>query len=237
MNDSFGQALLDHYRGNRDDPLYQCDGTDRQEHPIEEFYFDTFPSTTGSSWIEQHIEGPVIDIGAGAGRDTLYFQTEHDAVALEVSLPLVTLLEERGVDDARHGDLFALPDQFPPSRFRSALIIGTQFWLASSQTAVWNLLDDLREILTADATVVLDGYDPTVAPAREMLGYRSDPDPHVGFRVKYYEYRDTCGPILLFRLISLDQLASTVQKAGWELIDSTRPGNSYYYQAALQPQS
>lgn len=235
MEDPFGQALLDHHRGTREEPLYQCDGTDRQIHPIEEFYFDTFESTTGSAWIEQHVEGPLIDIGAGAGRDTLYFQTQHETVALEVSQPLVRLLEERGVNDARRGDLFALVDQFARSRFRSAIIIGTQFWLASSRAALLGLFDDLRQILTEDGTVVLDGYDPTVAAASDMLGYRSDPDPHAGFRVKYYEYCDTAGPILLFRLISPEQLASTAQEAGWTLVDSIRPGNTYYYQAALEP--
>lgn len=235
MEDPFGQALLDHHRGTQDEPLYQCDGTDRQIHPIEEFYFDTFETTTGSSWICQYVDGPLIDIGAGAGRDTLYFQSQHEAVAVEVSDPLITLLTERGVKDARCGNLFALPDQFPPSRFQSALIIGTQALLACSDSALVELFDDLRTILADDGTVVLDGYDPTISAAADMLGYRTDPDPDIAHRVNYYEYRDTPGSILLFRLLSPDRLASIAQEADWQIMDINRPGSTYYYQTALRP--
>lgn len=74
MADAFGRALIDHYRDERTAPLYQCDGEQRLCHPVGDFYFGTFEEQPDADWIESWLDGPLLDVGAGAGRDTLYFQ-------------------------------------------------------------------------------------------------------------------------------------------------------------------
>lgn len=100
--DPFGRAIRDHERGQREAPLYQCDGTEAREHHIQSFYLDSRdPDDEGSRWRESWLEGPLLDLGAGAGRDALYFQERTETVALEVSENLVATMEARGVEDAR----------------------------------------------------------------------------------------------------------------------------------------
>lgn len=117
--DPFGRALRDHRRGERDAPLVDRDGAARREHTIEEWYFGEHDP---DAWRDQWIEGPVVDLGGGAGRDALYYQRSFETVAIDVSPGAVETMRDRGVRDARRADMFALPDRFDRDRFRSAAV-------------------------------------------------------------------------------------------------------------------
>lgn len=94
----------------------------------------------GADWLESWLAGPLLDVGAGARRDALHFQTAFETVALEISEHLVDLLRARGVERVEHGDMFRLTDSFEWGRFRSVLVAGTQLGLAGSLTGVRELL-------------------------------------------------------------------------------------------------
>lgn len=232
--DPFGRAVRDHYHDEQSGPLLQFDGEQRLEHPIEQFYFGSFEEAGDEAWIADHLSGPLLDAGAGAGRDTLYFQERFETVALEVSEPLVSLMRERGVEDVRHGDMFAPLEQFDADRFESVLVRGTQLGLAKSVAGVEQLLADLATSTTDAATVVLDCYDPTDDTAEELLGYRDDPTPGLAFRVFTFEYEDDVSETLLFRLVSPDRLREAAAETAWS-VEEVRPSSeSAYYVAALE---
>ena len=230
MSRAFGQALLDHHRGDRTDPLLQRDGMAHRDHPIEAFYFGEFDG----EWRESWLEGPLVDLGAGAGHDTLYFQDRFETVAIEASDPLVTLLEERGVDDARHADMFALSEQFAHDRFQSAMAIGTQLGLATSLEGLRAFLADLAAVTTPTATAVVDAYDATYDGVTEMLGYREDERPDTAFRTFWFEYGELVDPALLFQLFSPNRLREAARGTPWSVAEIHRPDESPYYLAALE---
>jgi SAM-dependent methyltransferase len=234
MTDPFGRALLDHHRGEKTEPLSQCAGDETLTHPVEEFYFDAFESQAGADWIESWLTGPLLDVGAGAGRDALHFQERFETVALEISESLVALLESRGVGRVEHGDMFGLTDSFEPARFQSLLAVGTQVGLARSMPRLGKLLEQFATVTTADATLVLDAYDPEYGNAPEMLGFRSDPAPGLGHRVIRYEYEGVAGETLLFVLFGPDRLREATTGTDWAVADVQRPNDAYYYRAALQ---
>jgi len=235
MTDAFGRAILDHHRGNRETPLWQCDGEERLRHPIQDFYFEPFdPDSEAGAWLDERLDGPLVDLGAGAGRDALYFQERFETVALEVSEHLVQTLEERGVEDARRGDMFDLRSQFERDRFRSALALGTQVGLAGSMRRLREFLGDLAHVTTPDATAVVDTYDPEYGDADEMLGFRADPTPGLAYRVNWFEYEGDADEALLFRLFSPARLREATAGTGWAVADVYRPGDTYYYRAALE---
>lgn len=236
MSDPFGRALLDHHRGEQQAPLYQRDGDERLTHPVGAFYFEPFDSLSGAGWIDSWLDGPLLDVGAGAGRDALHFQERHETVALEISDPLVDLLGERGVEQVRQGDMFALREAFDRDRFRSALVVGTQAGLAASIPGLRAFLGDLAAVTTPDATAVLDAYDPGYGDAAEMLGFRPDPRPGLGFRVLHYEYEGAAGETLLFRLFGPDRLREATAGTGWTVAGIRRPHDAYHYRAALRKQ-
>ena len=231
--DPFGRALRDHHRGTRREPLLQRDGPEWVEHPIEEFYFEPFE---GDPWLESRLAGPLLDLGAGAGRHALYFQERFETVAVEVSDHLVEVLTERGVADARRADMFALGEAFEPDRFASALVIGTQVGLAGSRVGLERFLSDLAVVTQPGATVVVDCFDPDASGAAELLGYRPDETPGLGFRVMTFEYEGHESGILLFRLFGPERLEEAATRAGWKLADLRWPSSETdaYYQAVLE---
>lgn len=236
MSDPFGRALREFARGEMDAPLVQRDGEETIEHPVGDIYFSPFDlDSPEGKWLASWLDGPLLDLGAGVGRHALTFQKRHETVAVEVSDTLVETMTDRGVDDARIGDLFAIESQFDAGRFSSVLLNGTQASLVGSRAGLGDLLESLDTITTGDGTVVLDSYDPTASDVTELLGYRPDPTPELAFRVFHFEYDGDVGETLLFRLFSPDVVAAVASESGWHLVESVRPFDSEcYYRAVLQ---
>jgi hypothetical protein len=236
MTDLFGRAVADRYHGRMDEPLYVRDGDERRAHPIQAFYLDPFdPDADAGAWLASWVRGPLVDLGAGAGRHALVFQERVETVALEASEPLVALLRERGVDDARLGDMFALRDAFDRDQFGSALVVGTQLGLAGSLQGVRTFLGDLAHVTDSEATGVVDSYDPDHDAAPDLLGYRADPTPGLAHRVFHFAHGGAVSETLLFRLFSPDRLREATAGTGWTVADVRRGDReTAYYRAALE---
>jgi SAM-dependent methyltransferase len=231
---AFGRAIADYFHGEQSEPLIQRDGEQTVEHPVEANYFGEFdPESSLGQWQESYLGGPLLDVGAGAGRDTLYFQEQFETVATEVSDALVGIMRERGVDDARVADMFALRESFDRDRFRSVLSYGTQLGLAGSMDGLRQLLSDLAYVTDPDGTAVVDSYDPTHDAAPELLGYRPDPAPGLASRVMSFEYEKTVDDILLFRLFSPERLREATVGTPWDVVDVRPKPDSPHYNAAL----
>jgi len=216
----FGRAIRDWYHDDQTDPLYQRDGETVIEHPIERFYFQAFAADTETgAWLCEWLDGPLLDLGAGAGRHALYFQESVETVAIETDPALVAVMDARGVEDAREADMFSLREHFDRDRFRSALSIGTQLGLAGSVADLRAFLADLAYVTAPDATAVLDAYDPRHPGCRELLGWRPVAARGVGSRVFHFEYEDAVGETLLFRFWSPDRFREAVQGTDWRVAE------------------
>ena len=232
-DDPLGRAIHDYHRGEQDEPLVDRDGTATREQPIGEFYFEERdPEREDARWEASWISGPALDIGAGAGRETLFFQEGFETVAIDVSRCLVDVMRERGVCDARLGDMFALRESFERDRFRSAFAFGTQIGLVGSMQGLRRFLGDLAFVTTPDATALLHGYDPERAATREILGYRADPTPGLAYRVYHTEYKDG-KETMLFRLFGPDRLREAAVGTGWAVAE-VRHFSENTYVAALE---
>jgi hypothetical protein len=235
--DPFGRALRDHHRGDRDEPLVQRDGETERDHPVEQFYFGTFdPGDPTAEWIASWLDGPLVDLGAGVGKHALYFQDRFEVVAVEANDHLVEAMRERGVRDARRGDMFAVREQFERDRFRSALAYGTQLGLAGSMQGLRRFLGDLAFVTAPDATAVLDCYDPDDPAVTDLVGYREEPTSGLASRVITFEYEGDVSDVLLFRLFGPDRVREAAVGTGWEVAELERPPGTPdpHYLAALR---
>lgn len=229
----FARAVRDAHEGDLDAPLVARDGAQTNEHPIEAYYFDS-PEQDVIEWLASWLDGPLADLGAGAGRHTLSFQERFETVAVERDHALVETMRARGVETAVEADMFSLQATFDRDRFRSALVWGTQLGLARSMVGVRRFLDELATVTRPNATAIVDSYDPEREATAELLGYRSDPTPELGFRVLTFEYGSDVGRPLLFRLFAPDALASVAEDAGWTVEDVRYDGSTEpHYAAAL----
>ncbi len=227
--DPFGRAIRDHYLDKRESPLIDRDGGESREHSIEQWYFGKHQE---GAWRDTWMAGPLVDLGAGVGRDALYYQKQFETVAIEVSERLVETMRDRGVNDARLVNMFALSETFDRDRFSSAHAIGTQIGLAGSMSGVREFLVELGYVMTPDATAVLDNYDPAKAIEEEVFAYRDDAAPGLGYRVYHEEYESEIGRTLLFRVFSVDRLREATVGTPWTVIEVSR--NALQWRAVLE---
>lgn len=233
--DPWGRSIRDCHLGEQSHPLIQREGTEAREHSTEKYLEEFTPEPENRKWLDSWLGGPLLDMGAGAGALALYYQQQFETVAIEVSEPLVEVMRDRGVADARHVDMFSLRDAFERDRFRSVLASGTQVTLAGSMQGLRQLFSDLSYVTTPDASVVFEGYDPECEGTKELLGYRADPTPGLASRVMHFEYEGDVGDTLLFRLFSPNRLREAVIGTGWEVAGIRHPsGNEHHYQTVIE---
>lgn len=217
--------------------LVYRDGADFEPHDVPGTYF-TPPSAWDPDWRRRlsALEGPVVDVGCGAGKHALWFQDRgFEVVAIDTSPGAVATARERGVADAREMDMFDLG--FGPDRFRSALVVGTQSGLAGSLPGVRAFLAALARVTTPDAVAVVDSYDPAALDPAEFLGYRPDPRPGVARRAFHFEYERPdgareVGRSLSFVLIGPDRLRDVLVGTPWTLAEVG--GRQPHYAATLE---
>jgi len=232
MPDPFAQALYDHRFDELREPLRYRRGEETEAVGIE-FYFDQVD--LDGSWLASWLDGPVLDMGAGAGRHALALQDRFETVAIEQTERLVEVLHDRGVEDARLVDMFELREAFPENRFESAMALGTQACLSRSMRGLEGFLDDLAHVTTADGTAIIDSYDPEHTHTKEKLDYYEDPAEGLAYRVLQMEYDGTLGEPWLYRLFTPDRVREVVAETAWTVAD-VQYGPEYLYQVALEKQ-
>jgi hypothetical protein len=230
MPDPFAQALHDYHFDEMQGPLVYRRGDETEEVGIE-FYFDVVEGD--DSWLNPYLEGALLDVGAGAGRHSLYFQDQFETVAIERNELLVEVLRDRGVKDARRVNMFNLPGRFEENRFESAIAFGTQVSLSRSMEGLTQFLDDLSSVTTANATAVFDGYDPEKETTKAKLDYYDDPADGLAYRLLQMEYDGILGEPWLYRLFTPERIREATARTDWEVAE-VRYATENLYHVALE---
>lgn len=230
MSEPFPQALHDYHFGELQGPVVYRRGHETEEVGIE-FYFDVVDDS--ESWPNRYLDGPLLDMGAGAGRHSLSFQEQFETVAIEQNELFVEILRDRGVKDARQVDMFTLRGTFGEDRFESAMAFGTQVSLSRSMQGLTQFLTDLAAVTTPKATAVFDGYDPDKEKTKAKLDYYDDVADGLAYRLLQMEYDGILGEPWLYRLFSPDRIRDATDRTDWEVAE-VRYTTETLYQIALQ---
>jgi SAM-dependent methyltransferase len=122
-------------------------------------YFSNYPD-----WPEyerqalEHVQNPVLDIGCGAGRHSLWLQDNgFEVTAIDTSHFAVEVAKQRGVKDCRVIDVRNI--DFSRGAFGSILLIGTQFGVAGSLEDTKRIMEKFREILQDDGSIIATSND------------------------------------------------------------------------------
>jgi SAM-dependent methyltransferase len=200
--DAFGAALLDYLEG-RDVPelVLETDdgGTRPAMHP--EWFFRSFDRW---EWWDRKLlplvgHGPVLDLGAGAGRASLYLHERGLPVtAVDASPGAVEVCRRRGVADVRLGDANDPPADQP---WAGVLLLCGNLGLGGSWEGNRRLLSRLAELAAPGAVLVGDSVTPD-GPARVVLRIR---------------YRNLVTPWWPQYNIPAERMAALVDGTGWRL--------------------
>lgn len=159
--DAFGQALADHLAG-RDASGLELETASGYVGPAlsPEWFFRPFDRW---DWwerelVEQVVAGPVLDLGAGAGRAALWCQERGlEVTAVEASPLAADVCRARGVHDVRLGDL-----NDPPTdrAWAAVLLLCGNLGLGGSYDGIRLLLSRLAKICVPGAALIGDSVDP-----------------------------------------------------------------------------
>ncbi|MEN8114039.1 MAG: class I SAM-dependent methyltransferase [Actinomycetota bacterium] len=241
--DAFGLALLDYLHGGsgvhiteRDDGQVDAMSGALYFAGFEEWADIHFAAALDAAALE-FVSGRVLDVGAGAGRHSLFLQQRGDEpVALDVSPGAIEVCRERGVGKTFRGrtDELASVD---PEPFDAAILLGHNLAILGSAQSSGPFLDSLRRLLKPGGVVVgslLDPYstdDPIHLAYHERNRERDRMPGQIRLRVRF---QDTAGDWFDYLFLSPSELEDLAERAGWRLEESTEPNPSYI--AVLRPE-
>lgn len=200
--DAWGNALRDHRVGSwTPTPELEVDGGEVGDAMHPSWFFSGFADW---DWWEREllplaIASPALDLGAGAGRASLWLQDHGIGVtAVDSSPGAVGVCRARGVRDVRLGDLNELPNEKP---WRLILLLCGNLGLGGSFDGNRRLLARLAEVAAPDAVLVGDTVDP-------------GGDPDIRLRIRY---KGEATPWWSQRNIPVGEVLSLVEGSGWVL--------------------
>jgi SAM-dependent methyltransferase len=163
--DAFGAALVDYLEGS-DVPELVLETDDGEAGPAmhPEWFFRSFDRW---EWWDRKLlplveHGPVLDLGAGAGRASLYLHERGLPVtAVDASPGAVEVCRRRGVGDVRLGDVNDPPADQP---WAGVLLLCGNLGLGGSWEGNRRLLSRLAELAAPGAVLVGDSVTQTAQP-------------------------------------------------------------------------
>lgn len=161
-SDAFGQALLDHHEGHHGPALLleSDDGSVRTADLQPEDFF--LPHGAWLWWERDAIAnatGAVLDLGAGAGRHSLYLQgLGHRVTAVDASLGCVSVCRAQGVADVRLADI---NEMRPDGRWDTVLLMCGNLGLGGDWDPTRRLLRVLVGMTRPGGCLIGDSVDPT----------------------------------------------------------------------------
>jgi len=153
-----GRALLDFHRGVASGRIIvHTDLWHDEATPVEAFYRpDDEPLPDLELIALENCRGKTLDLGAGAGRHALELQQRNiDVTALDVSAGAVEVMRDRGVREARCGDLDAVAGE----RYDTILLLMHGIGLVGTLDGLEDFLVRVRRYLVDEGQLIFDSAD------------------------------------------------------------------------------
>jgi len=176
-------------------------------------------------------KGKVLDIGAGAGRVSLYLQKQgFDVTAIDNSPLAIKVCKKRGVKHVR-----ILPIEkisvFKPSTFDTIIMFGNNFGLFGSFKKAKTLLKKLHRITSTGALIIAESTDPYKTDDPAHLAYhkfnkkRGRMPGQLRIRIRFRNYISDWFDYLL---VSKDEMKKILKDTGWRIKKFIDSDNSTY---------
>ena len=230
--DAFGRALVDHLQGRPAQPLrLQTDDGSTTPAMPPGWFFE--PAESWVHWERQAlaaVTGPVLDLGAGAGRASLFLEAlGHEVTAVDGSPGAIRVCREQGLRDARLEDFL---ERLPSDRqWRTVLLQCGNIGLAGSWEDTRRLLRQLHDVCAPDAVLIGDTVDPTVGADEHDRKYQRrkvNAGGYVGDVVLRLVYGELAGPWWKQTNVRVADVPRLVAGTGWTLADHFVAGADHY---------
>ncbi len=174
-------------------------------------------------------KGKILDIGAGAGRISLFLQKRgFDVIVIDNSPLAIKVCKQRGVKHAK-----VLPFEkirtFKPNTFDTIIMFGNNFGLFGSFRKAKTLLKILHKIAKPGALIIAESNDPYKTDDPVHLSYhrfnrkRGRMPGQLRIRIRF---RNFIGNWFDYLIVSKEEMKQILKDTGWKIkkfIDSDKP--------------
>lgn len=236
-SDPFGKALLDEWQGKKSFYLIERDDgfTTKEEAAV---YFEE-PKEWGSieKALIENARRIILDIGAGAGRHTLFLQKFYynDVKAIDNSPGAVEVMEQRGVKDVSLMDLRTI--ELPLYFFNAVLMMFNNFGLAGGIKETQDLLRQLAYITDRRGIIIATIRNYTKTDNPRHLAYRHR-NIEAGYPPGLVRIRIHYGKVVgdKFNLLMLTprELEDLLKNTDWDISEIIEKKEEPYYGVILK---
>ena len=215
-----GTALLDFHHGDtRSEIVVASDLWEDEPTAVEAYYRPVeHPLPTLEREALKLCRGRVLDLGAGAGRHALELQTSgHAVVAVDPLAEAVEIMRDRGVADARQGDLGAVKGE----RFDTVLMLMHGLGVVGDLHGLGCLLEELPNRLNPGGRLVCDSADLAAVLRGEspgLFGELLSPDLYIGEVEFSLRYGSLVGPSYRWLFVDPKTLGIIARAAGFDVM-------------------
>lgn len=183
-----GRALLDYHGGDTEAEIrVESNLWEDELTPVEDYYRPDSVPLPEIEWRALRLcRGRILDLGAGTGRHAVELQRlGRTVVAVDLLEEAVTIMRDRGVADARLGNLDAVEGE----SFDTILLMMHGIGLVGTVQGIAPFFAQLRTLLKPGGLVLCDSADlDAVFPRAEESHHASASDEYFGevqFRLAY----------------------------------------------------
>ena len=219
--DAYGQEVLAFMNGKkaleivkRDDGFVDFSGGAKE-------YFKEF-----NDWPEiqkkaiKLAKGKILDIGAGAGRISLYLQGKGFEVTAIDSSPLaIEVCRKRGVKNAKILPIECI-EKLMPNKFDTLIMVGNNFGLFGSFKKAKSLLRKISKITSPNALIIAESNNPYSTKDLAHLSYhklnlkRGRMSGQLRIRIRFRKY---IGEWFDYLLVSKKEMKKILRDTGWKV--------------------
>ncbi len=230
--DAYGQEVWAYLNGKksyeiveRDDGLVDFSGG------VQDYFKDFKSWPKYQKEAIKFAKGKALDIGAGAGRVSLYLQTQGlKVIAIDNSPLAIKVCRKRGVKNAN-----LLPIEkigiFKPQTLDTVVMYGNNFGLFGNLKKAKLLLGQLYKITNPNALIIAESNDPYQTDDPVHLSYhrfnrrRGRMPGQLKIRVRFRNY---IGDWFDYLLVSKKEMQEILKNTGWKVKDFVDSDKSMY---------
>lgn len=219
--DAYGQEILAFLNGGNVQEIVERDDGFIDTSGGPDAYFKEY-----KDWSEHDkksiklAKGRVLDIGCGAGRNSLYLQKKgFDVIGIDNSPYAIEVCKKRGLKNARVISIEEI-GKFKPNSFDTIIMFGNNFGLFGSYKKAKKLLKIMYKITSLYAQILAESNNPYKTKMKEHLDYqkfnikRGRMPGQLRMRVRF---RKITGDWFDYLIVSKEEMKNILKGTGWKI--------------------